>query len=72
MIVHGAILVSAFAVFWFLAFFVLLPVGIGGADPETGAPHKPHLLRKAAYATAAAALLWAIFYALILLRVLEL
>jgi predicted secreted protein len=72
MIIHGAVLVSAFAVFWFLALFCLLPVGLGEVDPETGAPKNPHLLRKAAYATAAAAVLWAVFYALIAFGVLEL
>ena len=70
--IHGAVLVSAFVILWFLAFFCLLPVGIGEADPETGAPLNPHLLRKAGYATAIAVVLWLIFYALILLRVVEL
>ena len=70
--IHGAVLVSAFVIFWFLALFVLLPMGIGGADPETGAPHNPMLLRKAAYATVAAAVLWCIFYALIAFKVVEL
>ena len=70
--IHGAILVSAFVIFWFLALFVLLPMGVGGADPETGAPHKPMILRKAGYATLAAAVLWCIFYALIAFKVVEL
>ena len=70
--VHGAVLVSAFFVLWFLAFFCLLPVGIGEADPETGAPKSPRLLLKAGIATAAAAVLWIAFYALILFRILEL
>jgi len=70
--IHGAVLVSAFVILWFLAFFCLLPVGIGEADPDTGAPLNPHLLLKAGYATAIATVLWLIFYALILLRVVEL
>ena len=70
--IHGAVLVSAFVILWFLALFCLLPVGIGEVDPETGAPLNPHLLRKAGYATAIAVVLWLIFYALILLRVVEL
>ena len=70
--IHGAVLVSAFVILWFLALFCLLPVGIGEADPETGAPLKPHLLRKAEYATAIAVVLWLVFYALILLRVVDL
>lgn len=70
--IHGAVLVSAFAVFWFLAFFTLLPRGLGEADRETGAPANPQLLRKAAYATAVAVVLFAIFCALILFKVIEL
>jgi predicted secreted protein len=70
--IHGAVLVSAFVIFWFLALFVLLPMGIGAADPETGAPHYPMLRRKAAYATVVAAVLWCIFYALIAFKVVEL
>jgi predicted secreted protein len=70
--IHGAVLFSAFFILWFLALFCLLPIGIGPADPQTGAPLKPYLLRKAGYATAIAAVLWVIFYALILLRVVEL
>ena len=70
--IHGAVLVSAFLILWFLALFCLLPIGLGHADPQTGAPAKPHLLRKAIIATAIATVLWLIFYALILLRVVEL
>ncbi len=72
MIVHWAVLVSAFASFWFLSFFVLLPVGIGGVDPETGAPKSPHLLRKAGYATIIAVVLFAVFYALIAFGIVDL
>jgi predicted secreted protein len=56
-----AVFVSAYAILWFLAFFCLLPVGIGGKDKETGVPLKPRLGLKALIATAAAALLWAVF-----------
>ena len=70
--IHGAVLVSAFVILWFLALFCLLPVGIGEVDPETGAPLKPHLSRKVGYATAIAVVLWLVFYALILLRVVDL
>ncbi len=72
MIVHGAVLVSAFAILWFLAFFCLLPVGLGELDAQTGAPKHPHLLRKAAIATAIAVVLFAIFYAVIVFRVVDL
>jgi len=70
--VHGAVLVSAFLIFWFLAFFSLLSVGLGEVDPETGAPANPRLLWKAGIATAVAALLWAIFYGLIAFKILDL
>jgi len=71
-IVHGSVLVGGFVIFWFLALFCLLPVGLGEVDPETGAPLSPFLLRKVGIATAIAALLWVGFYALILTGVLEL
>jgi len=72
MIIHTAVLVSAFAILWFLALFCLLPIGIGEADPETGAPKRPHLLRKAGYATAIATVLFAVFYGLIAAHILDL
>jgi predicted secreted protein len=71
-IVHGDILISAFAILWFLALFCLFPIGLGDVDPQTGAPLKPHILRKMGIATVIAAVLWAIFYVLILLKVVEL
>ncbi len=72
LIVHWAVLVSAFLIFWFLALFCLLPVGLGDVDPETGAPLNPMLGRKALIATGVAAVLWIVFYALILFGVLDL
>ena len=71
-VVHASVLVGAYVIFWFLALFCLLPVGLGEVDPETGAPLRPMLLRKAAIATAIAAVLWVGFYALIVTGVLEL
>ncbi len=71
-IVHGAVLVSAFLILWFLALFCLLPVGLGAVDPQTGAPLKPYILRKMGIATVIATVLWVIFYVLILLHVVEL
>ncbi len=71
-IVHVSVLVGAYAIFWFLALFCLLPVGLGEVDPETGAPLKPMLLRKAGIATGIAAVLWVGFYALIVLGVVDL
>jgi predicted secreted protein len=68
--VHGAVLVSAFAIAWFLAFFCLLPVGLGEVSHE--APAHAHLGRKALIATAIAAVLFLGFYALIALGVVDL
>ena len=72
MIAHWAVLVSAYLIFWFLALFILIPVPIGGRDPETGAPLKPMLMRKAVYATLVAAGLFAVFYGLIAFKVMAL
>ena len=71
--VHGAVLVSAFLIFWFLALFCLLPMGLGAeVDSESGAPLKPQLGRKLLLATGIAAMLWLIFYAMIALRLVDL
>jgi predicted secreted protein len=72
LIVHWAVLVSAFLIFWFLALFCLLPVGLGEVDPESGAPLNPMLGRKALIATGVAVALWIVFYLLILFHVLDL
>jgi predicted secreted protein len=72
LVVHWAVLVSAFLIFWFLALFCLLPVGLGEVDPESGAPLSPRLGLKAALATAAAAVLWVVFYLLIVFGVFDL
>jgi len=71
-LVHASVLVGAYVVFWFLALFCLLPVGLGEVDPETGAPLSPKLLLKAGIATAIAAVLWMGFYVLIVFGVLDL
>jgi predicted secreted protein len=71
-VVHGAVLVSAFLILWFLALFCVLPIGLGAVDPQTGAPVKPRLLLKIGIATAVAAGLWVVFYALILFHVVDL
>ena len=69
--IRASVLISAFVIFWFLAFFCLLPVGLGEIDPETGAPLSPKLPLKAAIATAAAVVLSAAFYALVLAGVID-
>ena len=60
--IHLVVLFSAYAVLWFLSLFCLLPVGLGAVDPETGAPLKPMLGKKALIATLIAAILWLVFY----------
>ena len=72
-VVHEVVLFGTFAIFWFLALFCLLPVGMGSeVDPETGAPLSPRLGLKVVIAGAIAAVLWVIFYALIAFKILDL
>ena len=70
--IHGAVLVSAFLILWFLVLFCLLPVGLGAVDPETGAPLKPMLGRKLTISAVVATLLWVAFYILIRMHVVDL
>ena len=72
LIVHWAVLISAFAGAWFLSLLCLLPVGLTEVDPETGAPHSPRLLMKMGWATVIAVVIFAIFYTLIATGVLDL
>ncbi len=61
---HYVVLFSAYAVLWFLGLFCLLPVGLGAErDPDTGAPLKPMLKKKALIASGIAAVLWVAFFA---------
>jgi predicted secreted protein len=71
-VVHWSVIVGSYVIFWFLALFCLLPVGLGEVDPESGAPLSPMLLRKAGIATVIAAVLWVVFFALIVFRILDL
>jgi predicted secreted protein len=71
--IHYVVLFSAYAVLWFLCLFCLLPVGLGAErDPESGAPLKPMLGKKALYATVIATVLWLGFFAAITLGWVEL
>ena len=64
--IHYVVLVSAYAVLWFLCLFCLLPVGLGSErDPDSGAPLNPMLKKKALIAGGIAAVLWLGFYAVI-------
>lgn len=66
--VSGVVL---YIVLWFLALFIVLPIGIkpmSDADPASGwrgAPEQPMLLKKALGTTALAAILWGLCYLLI-------
>ena len=77
---HWIVLVGAFFVFWFLALQILLPIGnrtaheageslVAGTDPS--APVKPQLGLKLMLATIAAIVMWGIFYALVLAKVVD-
>ena len=69
---RDVVLVGSFVILWFLALLVALPIGLHGeADEVTGAPPRPRLLLKAGYATAAAVVLWGIFYALVLMHIVD-
>ena len=68
------VLASAFVILWFLVLQILLPIGIrsshdGVGDP--GAPANPRIVLKLVLAAIAAAALWSIFYALVLMRVIN-
>ena len=63
---HYVVLFSAYVVIWFIVLFCLLPVGLGSElDPETGAPLQPMLKKKMLWASIIAAIVWAVFYAVI-------
>lgn len=63
--VSGVVL---YVVLWFLALFIVLPIGIrpvADADPSSGwrgAPERPMLLKKAVGTTVLAAVLWGLVY----------
>jgi predicted secreted protein len=65
LIVHWAVLISAFAGFFFLSLFCLFPVGLGAVDPESGAPLSPRIGTKVLIALGIATVLFVIFYAVI-------
>lgn len=77
------VLGGGFVILWWLALFVLLPIGLHNEDDPPGAftlgaepkppsaAHKPRLLLKAAGATLIAAALWVVFYVLVLTGVIQ-
>jgi predicted secreted protein len=77
---HWVVLAGAYIILWFLTLQILLPMGIrarhemgedtaGIGDP--GAPPNPRLVLKALLATLVAAVIWSIFYALVLAGVIN-
>ena len=70
---RGVVLGGVFVILWWFALLILLPIGAHAQEGEEPAvPIKTQLLRKAAIATVAAVVLWAIFYALVLTNVIRL
>ena len=74
------VLASAYAILWFLALQILLPIGITSGEAnapadsrsgDPGAPHNPRIGLKILIATIAAGVIWAIFYALVLMKVVD-
>jgi predicted secreted protein len=72
---HWVVLVGAYVILWFLMLQILLPIGIRSAHEtgeeahslaDAGAPSNPRIVLKALLASIAAAMLWLIFYALVL------
>ena len=59
--------IMVYLVIWWIALFMVLPLGVRrvenpGGGPETGAPERPDMLRKAIITTVVAAVLWIAFY----------
>lgn len=78
---HWVVLGGAFAIFWFLALQIVIPMGnhtageagealIAGTEP--GAPARPRLVMKIGLATAGAVAMWIVLYGLVLSRVVDL
>ena len=72
---HWVVLTGAYIILWFLALQILLPIGIKSphesavqesALADAGAPANPRIVSKMLLASVAAAVLWLIFYALVL------
>ena len=78
------VLGGAYAILWWLAFFVALPIGMHNEDDPPGQfvpgqppkpksdAHNPRIGLKLIGATVAATVLWAVFYALVLMGVIQL
>lgn len=71
------VLASAYVILWFLALQILLPIGIKSGETAEygaggpGAPQNPRLGLKVLVATIASGAVWTVFYALVLMKVVD-
>lgn len=83
-LIYWVMIGGAYVIFWWLTLFILLPIGMYDEDdmpgqfvpgappkPKTTDKRRPSLLSKALTATWVAAILWAIFYGLVLTGVIQ-
>lgn len=75
---HWIVLAGAYVILWFLALQILLPIGVsaqhesgGAVTGDPGAPAHHRLGLKLAVATLLAALVWGVFYALVVMKVVD-
>jgi predicted secreted protein len=77
---HWVVLGSAYAILWFLALQILLPIGFKTrqGDPpaaldkvDAEPPHAANIGLKMLLASIGAGVIWAIFYALVLMKVVD-
>jgi predicted secreted protein len=62
--------IIVYVLVWWVTLFAVLPLWVQPADPDdpghaSGAPRRPHLLRKAAVTTALAGVIWLAIFMLI-------
>ncbi len=76
---RDVVLGGAFVILWWMALFIILPIGTHAAGEERAPGHdpgapagNPRLLLKAGIATGIAVVLWVVFYALVLTNVIRL
>ena len=82
--IYWVVVGGAYIILWWMAFFVLLPIGlyneddppgqfVPGAPPKPPAPRKPGGFRwKILSATAIATVIWTILYGLVLAGIIQL
>lgn len=71
---HWVVLAGSYVILWFLMLQILLPIGVKApheageqahALADVGAPSNPRILLKALVASLVAAVLWLVFYGLV-------